>query len=202
MIGPAALQHVMSHVHIIVQHSGPYCRFAINKIHNRLDCPAESRVTYMKAFCHAITTFVLADLLTGRTGTEEGLHFLSSGNAQSWAPLDGEAYRLLLRIAELLPKGSYYPADIRLQQKVFWLDSLAFPAQDDGFDTAVRLILRQCRLLYLFNAGAPEPPREEFASDTIPIPTRYYQGIGQNHIDSDRVHMCRNFDRLLAYTSN
>jgi len=164
-MGPTAIQRSMGHVRVKIQHSGFYCRFSINNILNRLECPAEPRVVYMKALCHAITAFVQADPLTGRTGTEEALHCLSSGNAQPWAPVDEKAYRLLSNIADLTPKRSYYPTDMKVQQKVVWMESLAFPAQDDEFYPAVTRILRQCRQLYRFNAGAREPPREEFSSD-------------------------------------
>lgn len=41
----------------------------------------------MKAYLHAATSFVLPDPLTGRTGTEEALHCLTSGSCQPWTPL-------------------------------------------------------------------------------------------------------------------
>jgi len=37
--------------------------------------------------------------------------------------------------------------------------------------------------------------------DITPIPSRYYPGIGQNYIDSDQVHTCRNFGRLRTWVS-
>ncbi|MCJ1360351.1 MAG: hypothetical protein MMC33_010356 [Icmadophila ericetorum] len=38
-------------------------------------------------------------------------------------------------------------------------------------------------------------------ADATPIPSRYYPGLGQNYIDSDQVHTCRNFAELRAWTS-
>ena len=164
-IGSTALQRYMGHVRVRIQHPEHYCRFSINTVLNRLECPAEPRVVYMKAYCHAITTFVLADPLTGRTGTEEALHSLSSGISQPWAPVDEEAYRLLSCIADLTPRRVYYPMEMKVMQNVFWTESLLFQAQDDRFHPAVSGILRQCRLLYRFNSGAREPPHRESISD-------------------------------------
>ena len=142
-----------------------YCRFAINTILKRLECPPEPRVVYLKAYCHAITSFVLPDPLTGRTGTEEALHSLSSGIAQPWAPVDTEAYHWLEVIAALSPRRSYYPLDSKVQQKVLWLDSLTFAAQDDRFYPVVARILAQCRQLHRFSFDANEPPGEIVGSD-------------------------------------
>lgn len=163
-MGPAKIQRYMGHVRIRIEHTGFYCRLHINNLLNRLECPAEPRVVYMKAYCHAITAYVQADPLTGRTGTEEALHCLSLGNAQPWTPVDQEAYRLLLGIASLTPKRFYYPHDMKVQQKVTWTDYLAFSSQDDEFLPAVTRILRQCSQLHRFNAG-PEPPFEDPSGD-------------------------------------
>lgn len=164
-MGAAKIQRYMGHVRVRTENTRFYCRFTINSFLNRLDCPAEPRVVYMKAYCHAITAFVLADPLTGRTGTEEALHCLSSASAQPWAPVDEEAYRLLSCIANLTPKRFYYPHDMKVQQTVVWMESLAFPSQDDGYLPGVIRILRQCRELYRFNAGPIEPPLDGMSGD-------------------------------------
>ena len=38
-------------------------------------------------------------------------------------------------------------------------------------------------------------------ADITPIPTRWYAGINQNYIDSNRPHTCRNFGKLRAWVS-
>ena len=164
-MGAAQIQRNMGHVRVRIGNTRFYCRFTINSLLNRLECPAEPRVIYMKAYCHAITAFVQADPLTGRTGTEEALHCLSSGNAQPWAPIDEEAYRLLSCIANLTAKRFYYPQDLKVQQRVVWMESLAFPSQHDGFLPSVIRILRQCRELNRFNAGLIEPPLDGMSGD-------------------------------------
>ncbi len=160
-MGRTDVQQYRGHIRAKSIHSGYYCRFMINTILNRLECPPEPRVVYMKAYCHAITSFVLPDPLTGRTGTEEALHSLSCGAAQPWAPVDVEAYRWLSVIAALSPKRYYYPPSLKVQQRVVWSDSLAYQAQDDRFYPAVAQILAQCRQLYQFNPGPEKPPDEE-----------------------------------------
>ena len=160
-MGTIAIQQFNGHIRARSEPSIFYCRFSINTILNRLDCPPEPRVVYMKAYCHAITSFVLPDPLTGRTGTEEALHNLKSGMAQPWAPVDTEAYRWLQSIAALSPNRSYYPADMKVQQRVVWLESLSFAAQDDRFHPAVARILAQCRMLHRFNSESGKPPDDD-----------------------------------------
>ncbi len=164
-MGKIQFRRSNGHVRASSDHSQYYCRFSINTILNRLDCPPEPRVVYLKAYCHAITSFVLPDPLTGRTGTEEALHSLLSGIAQPWAPVDTEANRWLEAIAALSPRRSYYPIDSKVQQKVLWLDSLTFAAQDDRFYPVVARIIAQCRQLHRFSFDANEPPGEVFGSD-------------------------------------
>ena len=164
-MGPILIERFNGHVRAKSDQSMFYCRFSINPILNRLDCPPEPRVVYMKAYCHAITSFVLPDPLTGRTGTEEALHGLSCGVAQPWAPVDSEAYRWLNSIATLSPHRSYYPTDLKVQQKAVWLESLSFASQDDRFHQAVARILAQCRMLYRFNSDSEKPPGEDFVTD-------------------------------------
>ena len=157
-MGPTNVTQYMGHVRVTSEHTGFYCRFSINTILNRLDCPPEPRVIYMKAYCHAITSFVLPDPLTGRTGTEEALDNLSNGIAQPWAPVDSEAHRWLLALAALSPKRVYYPTALKVNQKVFWRESVSFAAQDDRIHPAVAQILNQCTQLYRFNPGSVEQP--------------------------------------------
>lgn len=38
-------------------------------------------------------------------------------------------------------------------------------------------------------------------ADLTPIPSRYYKALGQNYIDSDRPHTCRDFGRIREWVS-
>jgi len=38
-------------------------------------------------------------------------------------------------------------------------------------------------------------------ADLTPIPTRYYKGLGQNYIDSNRPHVCRNWRQIRSWVT-
>ena len=113
----------------------------------------------MKAYCHALTSYILEDPLTGKTGTEEALSFLSSGIVQPWSPIDEEARHSLARIASLSPQRSYYPEDKKVLSRIIWNENLAFPAQDDRLCTVVTKVLEQhVELSHFGNGAQAEPP--------------------------------------------
>ena len=157
-MGPAKLEKNGHHVKIRINHTGYYARFFINTILGRLECASEPRLIYFKAYCHAITAFVLADPLTRRTGTDEAIHCLQAGNAQPWAPLDGETYRMLSSIGDLTPQRNYYPERLKVLQKINWKDSITSAAQHDDFYPIIKDILQQCSVLQGFYQSGQEPP--------------------------------------------
>jgi len=159
-IGPAKVVQNPNdnHVRVKTNHTGFYARFFINRELGRLECAAEPRLIYFKAYCHAVTSFILPDPLTGRTGMDEAIHCLQVGNAQPWAPVDGESYRILLSIAELTPRRLYYPENLKALQRVIWKEELMPILQHDAFRPIVKDILYQCRLLHRFHLGSTEPP--------------------------------------------
>lgn len=160
-MGPAEIQRNGTHVRISITHTGFYARFFINKVLGRLECASEPRLIYFKAYCHAITAFVLPDPLTGRTGTDETIHCLQSGNAQPWAPVDEASYGFLSAIADLTPQRVYYPENLKVLQKVLWKDYLLSTVQHDEFRPIIRDIMQQCRILHQFHLGSVEPPVDE-----------------------------------------
>jgi len=146
-MGPANIDESGGHARIRINHTGYYARFFINKVLGRLECPPEPRLIYFKAYCHAVTAYVLPDPLTGRTGTDEAIHYLQAGNAQPWAPVDEETYRILASIAELTPHRVYYPEKLRVLQKVTWREDLLPTVQHDGLRAVVcqiSITLHQC----------------------------------------------------------
>ena len=164
-MGSAQIQQHGAHVRIRINHTGYYARFFINKVLGRLECASEPRLIYFKAYCHAATAFILPDPLTGRTGTDEAIHCLQSGNAQPWAPVDDVSYAFLSKIADFTPQRVYYPQDLRVLQKVVWKDHLLCAVQHDEFRPIVRGILQQCRLLHRFHLGSAEPPADDQGGD-------------------------------------
>ena len=91
---PAIIRHG-DHV-IATVNSTFYARFHINNVLGRLECAPEPRLIYLQAFYHAITSFVMPDPLTGKTGTEEALYLLQAGAAQPWAPITDEVAQEIL----------------------------------------------------------------------------------------------------------
>ena len=164
-MGPAEIEQNGAHVRISIRHTGFYARFFINKVLGRLECASEPRLIYFKAYCHAVTAFVLPDPLTGITGTDEAIHCLQSGNAQPWAPVDEVAYDILSTIADLTPQRVYYPENLKALQKVVWRSYFLSAVQHDEFRPIVRDIMQQCHVLHQFHLGSPQPPANPQGGD-------------------------------------
>ena len=139
------------HVAVTVENNGAYGRFVINDVLGRLECAAEPRLLYRKAYLHACTSFVLPDLLTRRTGTEEALHCLNSGYCQPWTQLNSHHFESLMSIGRLSPLREYYPRDMKVMQRIVWNQELNSTIQDDGFKPVVEAICEQSRLLSTFS---------------------------------------------------
>lgn len=159
-LGPAEIIRNRNGGHVTVNtfHQGYYARFQINTELGRLECPSEPRLIYFKAYMHAITSFVMPDPLTGRTGTEEAIDCLQAGNAQPWAPLDTKSHSILCSIATLTPQRMYYPENLKAMQKVSWREDLSPAAQHDSFRLLVSRILDQSRRLCVFHLGSEDLP--------------------------------------------
>ncbi|KAL8760683.1 MAG: hypothetical protein Q9184_003152 [Pyrenodesmia sp. 2 TL-2023] len=157
-MGPAKIEKREAHVEIVINHTGYYARFSINKLLGRLECAAEPRLLYFKAYCHAVTSSLHPDPLTARTGTEEALSCLHAANAQPWAPLDPESYRILSEIADLTPQRVYYPENLKALQRVLWDDKIMPASQSGMFRPLVEDIFQQCAVLHRFHLGSGDEP--------------------------------------------
>lgn len=146
------------HVEVLVANNGDYGRFTINEVLGRLDCPAEPRLLYLKAQLHAYTSYFLPDRLTGRTGTEESLHCLTSGYCQPWMPLAISSNVSLASLAKLTPRREYYPPDLKKMQQVFWNPDLTFTIQHDGFRTIVERVRAKSVQLATFSTEQVKLP--------------------------------------------
>ncbi|KAL8868777.1 MAG: hypothetical protein Q9174_004759 [Haloplaca sp. 1 TL-2023] len=167
-IGPATVARTETHVDVSIKHTGFYARFSINTVLGRLECAAEPRLLYFKALCHAITSSVHPDPLTKRTGTAEAVSCLQAANAQPWAPLDSESYRILFELANLTPSRVYYPENMRVLQRVLWDDRITPLSQSGQYRLIVEDILQQCAALHRFHLN----------SDTAPV----YKRQGDPHL--------------------
>ncbi|KAL6717793.1 hypothetical protein ACLMJK_003878 [Lecanora helva] len=194
---------VVSEDRSILVAMGFYARFIINKELGRIECAVEPRLIYFKAYCHAITSFVLPDPLTGRTGTDEAIHALQAGYAQPWAPLDPESYRILFAIAELTPKRQYYPEKLKALQTVSWNKSLMPTSQPEAYRLLVNNIIHQCRELCRFHLGSVEPRSldgesdEHLAQRALTRSQKYYAGQNIKSLSpkSEQVYVARDCAR-------
>ncbi|KAI5921758.1 hypothetical protein F4810DRAFT_712186 [Camillea tinctor] len=158
-LGVPNLRRQGMHVEITINNALEYGRYTMDEDLGRLSCPPEPRLIYMKAYCHAVTSFCLPDLLTGRTGTEEAFHILQSGAAQPWVPLGIATHPILGAIQALAPRREYYPPNLKRLQKVTWDENLTPTIQHDGLEPLVREIMAKSNQL------------REFAT----VPTRVFE---------------------------
>jgi hypothetical protein len=150
------------HVEIVIQNDGSYARYAIDPILGRLSSPAQPRLLYRKALIHALTSFIVPDPLTGRTGTEEAMHTLASGLCQPTFPLEPQHLVDLDLIRDLVPRREYYPKDLHCMQKVSWSQTLTTTIQHDGLLQLIdQLIDASNALCVLFPKSKPTINSEE-----------------------------------------
>ncbi|KAI0530403.1 hypothetical protein GGR58DRAFT_232592 [Xylaria digitata] len=138
------------HVSVRIDSANDYAKYEIDSILGRLLCPSEPRLLYMKALCHALTSFCLLDDLTGRTGTEEAFFTLRSGAAQPWIPLGTLTQPILKKLRKLSPQRNYYPLHLKRFQAVEWDEDLTMTIQHDGFEPLVRQIMEKSNQLSKF----------------------------------------------------
>ena len=154
------------HPTVTLANNGSYARFSINNVLGRLDCPAEPRLLYLKVHLHACTSFVIADPLTGRTGTEEALHCLKSGDCQPWTSLNEGPLDILASIARLTPTRMYYPKDMKEMQQILWNPDLTTTIQRDEFQPLVEAIWETSKTLWTFGPKTVEHPPVPVSANT------------------------------------
>lgn len=126
-----------------------YHRFEIDTVLGRLDCAPEPWLLHSKAQAHALTSFLLPDPLTGRTGAEESIAILLSSQSQPWTALP--TLLSLKGISDLSPSRKWYPEDKRCLQTVEWDPNLTSTIQNDCYESVVASILEQSHNLKSFS---------------------------------------------------
>ncbi|TEY33340.1 hypothetical protein BOTCAL_0677g00030 [Botryotinia calthae] len=99
-----------------------------------------------KSYLHALTSDVLPDTLTAKTGTEEALEILSSAAVSSFYKLSSRETDLLLKLRALSPEFLYYPKHKQSMQTVLWI-SLPTLSQHEAFSAKVECIFTHARSL-------------------------------------------------------
>ncbi|RYP66813.1 hypothetical protein DL771_007611 [Monosporascus sp. 5C6A] len=152
---PTWMRHGM-HVAVRACSTNEYGRFEIDDVLGRLLCPPEPRLLYSKALYHALTSFVLPDPLTGRTGTEEAIHILKSGSSQPWTPLGSTPIAILKILERLSPNREFYPKDKECLQTAAWDQYLTVSIQHDSFGPLIQKILGKSDRLGAFFSNSGE----------------------------------------------
>ncbi|CCF46607.1 hypothetical protein CH063_15307, partial [Colletotrichum higginsianum] len=140
-MGPLETKRERDNLVVRITPNGDYAKFVINKHLGRIESTPEQLLLYMKAQLHAYTSSIFPDPLTGRTGTEEALQWLSSGACQPWSPLRVGSTNVLARIAQLTPRHEYYPADLKVMKTDHWSENLTESVQHERFRPLVEQIM-------------------------------------------------------------
>ena len=170
VIIPTGLVSVSRHEsHVVVSISNEsrhvdYLRFQVDSILGRLRGDGGLRTWLSQAYLHALTTNILPDPLTGRTGTEEALSILKAQIKQVWKPLDDEEAATADLLAALTPRRIYYPQHLQVMQQVEWSSKLSFIAQHDDFvSLCARLVESGNRFATFYTDGKEIKPLQQLS---------------------------------------
>lgn len=97
------------------------------------------------AYMHAVTSYILPDPATERSGTAEAIRILHQACLRTSFPLNSETVVLLKDIAALTPKRRYYPDHLKSMQTVSWNSDLGELVQHDDFRALVQEIVEHGR---------------------------------------------------------
>lgn len=133
----------------IRQHS-----FRVDLCLNRLIDNSGLQSKLFLVYLYTLTSSYAQDPLTKMTGTEQALSILGSAAVRSFDQLLQENIDLLMLIARLTPKRSYYLANKQVMQTITQDSQLGFIAQYNRFYQLVQSILRQAARSKLFFPGS------------------------------------------------
>ena len=160
--GEVRIRKGREHVHVNIDtghaDSVQNYRYSLDQHLWKLRGPPDLLSNLFKAYLHAVTTFVLSDQLTGRTGQEEALSNLREESMRSCFPLQGDVVRVLTWISYLTPHRSFYPAHLRKMQRVVWNDQLSPLAQHEEFDELASDIWNHAERFAVLHDVPPSPP--------------------------------------------
>lgn len=129
--------------------------------------------TLYQAYMHALTSFVLPESATTRSGTAEALRILRQAVLRSPLPFEKECIRLLGRLAALIPRHQYYPSHLQSMQTTEWCSNLGELAQHDEFRVLVREIIDHARSFSKFHTVSEKDEQ---------VAVKYYQNRGDQHL--------------------
>ncbi|KAF3221818.1 hypothetical protein TWF679_007032 [Orbilia oligospora] len=154
-----------------------YTIFHIDRVLNRLKDDGSLPARYTRLHLHALSSGILPDPFTGRSGTEEALDGLRNAASFSFQKLQDNEAHILNTIARLTPARYFYPAHLEVMQKTEWAGSLPTWVQNDAFYPAVSDILRDwSRRQFLIN-DSHDHAIADLGSDNLLERARYRNSV-------------------------
>ncbi|ESZ97758.1 hypothetical protein SBOR_1840 [Sclerotinia borealis F-4128] len=141
--------HVKVHISTESKSSCTYHDYRIDTQLGRLVDNGSLGTRLFRLYLHALTSDILPDILTGKTGTEEALEGLSSASVLSFFTLSSNEIELLVKLRALSPEFTYYPPGKKKMQDVSWT-KLPTLSQHEAFSTKVDSIFTYARSLVSF----------------------------------------------------
>ncbi|EWC47772.1 hypothetical protein DRE_02972 [Drechslerella stenobrocha 248] len=135
---PVAGNH--SEVEICPAANREYTVYQLDKSLNRVLDNGSLQARYTRIYLHCVTSGILADPLTGRTGIDEALDLLRNAASYSFQELTGPEASILDKVACLTPSRNFYPEHLRNMQTVCWADNVPTWVQHDELHPAVQAI--------------------------------------------------------------
>jgi hypothetical protein len=133
--------------------------YTLDVILNRFTDSGDLETKLLISYLHALTSSCLPDPQTKVTGTESALQILQSAAARSFDFLTDRHIDLLVQIANLSTKRSFYPTHERVMQQVWWDTNLPALSQDPRFRTSVIELFDHAAQMQIF-----DPDRAVFDS--------------------------------------
>ena len=132
-----------THVHIDTGSSGVirYFSFQLDQRLQQIRSGSDVAAHFYKVYLHAVTSNLLPDCFTGRTGLEEAVSCLLETGAWTCAPLPHDIVNLLNMIAKLTPERTFYPSHLKCMQKTQWNPGLNPLVQHTKFYMLAKNIL-------------------------------------------------------------
>ena len=145
VIPHGAIRYVQenSHMAVTVEVTGRnahYFTYQVDSILGRLRGEGSYQSNLFKAHLHAVTSSILIDPFTSRTGTDQAIEILREQLVLTSGPLRAEDNVVLSTLSHLTPCRVYYPPGRKVMQTVTWDPNLSSNAQHDEFSVLVEEI--------------------------------------------------------------
>lgn len=119
---------------------------------------------------YALTSLVLSDAFTGRTGVEEAFSCLLEPGAWSCALLSSDVLAILNMVAKSTPVRTFYPDHLKCMPKVEWDTNLNPLIQHTQFyELATAIIRFNIKFIGLYVSPAPPSLESSWGSEFLQV---------------------------------